>query len=190
MRKIYIAAYHQSKFGKLMGMTLPEIAKKSIEEVCATIQMDPSLIDVGSIGSACNISLNDQGLMSGLVASHNGLAGKPIESVENACASGGQAVLSTILKLQAGWGDIGFAMGFEKMRDAEGKMDGKKVGSALGVFSHPDERAGKTYIFPHLFAEIQSEYMRRITFLKWSSRALLFRNMQTPTRILLHKCRR
>ncbi len=160
MKRIYIAAYHQSKFGKLLGMTVPEIAKNSIEGVCKEISADPSLLDVGAVATACNISLNDQGLVSGLVASVPGLASKPIESVENACASGGQAVLSTILKLQAGMGETGFAMGYEKMRDAEGKMDGKLVGRALGVYSHPDEREGKTYIFPHLFAEIMECYIK------------------------------
>jgi acetyl-CoA C-acetyltransferase len=161
MKRIYLAAYHQSKFGKLLGMTVPEIAKNCIEGVCKEINADPSLLDVGAVGAACNISLNDQGLVSGLAASVPGLASKPIESVENACASGGQAILSTILKLQAGWGETGFAMGYEKMRDAEGKMDGKLIGKALGAYSHPDERAGKTYIFPHLFAEIMACYIRR-----------------------------
>jgi acetyl-CoA acetyltransferase len=160
MKRVYIVAYHQSKFGKLFGMTVPEIAKNSIESVCKEINVDASLLDVGSVASACNMSLNEQGLVSGLAASVPGLASKPIESVENACASGGQAVLSTILKLQAGWGETGFAMGYEKMRDAEGKMDGKLVGKALGFYSHPDERAGKTYIFPHLFAEIMAAYMK------------------------------
>jgi acetyl-CoA acetyltransferase len=161
MTRVYIAAYYQSKFGKLLGMTVPEIVKNSIESVCQGINADPSLLDVGTVGAACNISLNEQGLVSGLAAAVPGLASKPIESVENACASGGQAVLSTILKLQAGWGETGFAMGYEKMRDAEGKMDGKLVGKALGVYSHPDERAGKTYIFPHLFAEIMECYIKR-----------------------------
>jgi acetyl-CoA acetyltransferase len=160
MKRIYVVAYHQSKFGKLLGMTVPEIAKNSIESVCKEINTDPSLLDVGAVGAACNISLNDQGLVSGLAASVPGLASKPIESVENACASGGQAILSTILKLQAGWGETGFAMGYEKMRDAEGKMDGKLVAKALGAYSHPDERPGKTYIFPHLFAEIMDCYIR------------------------------
>jgi acetyl-CoA acetyltransferase len=161
MKRIYVVAYHQSKFGKLLGMTVPEIAKNAIESVCKEINADPSLLDVGAVAAACNIALNDQGLVSGLVASVPGLASKPIESVENACASGGQAILSTILKLQAGWGETGFAMGYEKMRDAEGKMDGKLVAKALGAYSHPDERAGKTYIFPHLFAEIMDCYIRR-----------------------------
>jgi acetyl-CoA acetyltransferase len=160
MKRVYIAAYHQSKFGKLFGMTVPEIVKNSIESVCKEIKTDPSMLDVGAVASACNIALNEQGLVSGLAAAVPGLASKPIESVENACASGGQAVLSTILKLQAGWGETGFAMGYEKMRDAEGKMDGKLVGKALGYYSHPDERAGKVYIFPHLFAEIMACYIK------------------------------
>jgi acetyl-CoA acetyltransferase len=160
MKRVYIAAYHQSKFGKLMGMTVPEIAKNAIEGVCKEINVEPSLLDVGACSAACNIALNEQGLLSGLAASVPGLASKPIESVENACASGGQAVLSTILKLQAGMGETGFAMGYEKMRDAEGKMDGKLIGRALGFYSHPDERPGKTYIFPHLFAEIMECYIK------------------------------
>jgi len=88
-----------------------------------------------------------------------GLEGKPIEAVENACASGGQAVLSVIQKLQLGMGDTGIAVGFEKMRDAEGKMDGKLIGKVLGFFSHPEERAGKVFVFPHLFAEVMQQYM-------------------------------
>jgi len=161
MKPVYIAAYHQSKFGKLLGMTIPQIVNNSIQGVCREIGVDPSLLDVGSVGAACNISLNEQGLLSGLAASVPGLASKPIETVENACASGGQAVLSTILKLQAGWGETGFAMGYEKMRDAEGKMDGKLVGKALGEYSHPDERPGKIYVFPHLYAEIMECYLKR-----------------------------
>ena len=116
-------------------------------------------MDVGSVGAACNFSLNEQGLLAGLIADTPGMEGKPIESVENACASGGQAVLSVIQKLQLGMGETGIAVGYEKMRDAEGKMDGKLIGKVLGYFSHPDERAGKVFVFPHIFAEVMREYM-------------------------------
>ena len=94
------------------------------------------------------------------MASVPGLEGKPIESVENACASGGQAVLSVVHKLLLGQGDVGIAVGYEKMRDDEGKMDGKLIGQVLGYFSHPDERAGKVFVFPHIFAEVMAEYMK------------------------------
>ena len=51
-------------------------------------------------------------------------------------------------------------IGYEKMRDNEGKMDGKLIGEVLGYYSHPDERAGKVFVFPHLFAEIMQCYMQ------------------------------
>jgi acetyl-CoA acetyltransferase len=158
-RPLFIAAYSQSKFGKLGAMTVPEIVSGAVRGVCSEQNLDPSLIDVGSIGSACGFTLNEQGLLSGLMAMVPGLEGKPIESVENACASGGQAILSVAHKLLLGLGEVGIAVGYEKMRNDEGKMDGRLVGRALGVFSHPAEREGKVYIFPHLFAEVMQLYM-------------------------------
>lgn len=160
MKPIYIAAYHQSKFGKLMALTVPEIVKKAVDGACAEIAIEASAIDVGSIGAACNFSLNKQGLLSGLMAMVPGLESKPIEAVENACATGGQAILSVIYKLLLGQGEVGIAVGYEKMRDAEGKMDGKLIGEVLGYFSHPDEREGKVFVFPHIFAEVMDCYMR------------------------------
>ncbi|MCK5376194.1 MAG: thiolase family protein [Acidobacteria bacterium] len=159
MKNIYIAAYHQSKFGKLFDRTVPEIIVDTVNETCAEIGAEAATIDVGSIGATCNFSLNQQGLLAGLVAMVPGLGAKPIEAVENACASGGQAVLSVAQKLQLGLGDVGIAVGYEKMRNDEGKMDGALIGEVLGYFSHPDEREGKVYIFPHLFAEVMKVYM-------------------------------
>jgi acetyl-CoA C-acetyltransferase len=160
-KPVYIASYHQSKFGKLLGMSVPEIITNAVTGACREIAIDAAAIDVASVGAACNMSLNRQGLLSGLVAMVPGLEGKPIESVENACASGGQAILSVIHKLLAGDGEVGIAVGYEKMRDADGKMDGKLIGEALGYYSHPDERAGKVFVFPHLFAEVMAAYMKQ-----------------------------
>lgn len=160
MKPIYVAAYHQSVFGKLMAASVPDIVGRAVRETCQEIRVEPAALDVASIGATCNISLNEQGLLAGLVAEVPGLAAKPIESVENACASGGQAVLSVIQKLQSGLGETGIAVGYEKMRDAFGKMDGKLVGKVLGYFSHPDERPGKVFVFPHLFAEVMDLYLK------------------------------
>ena len=159
MKPIYIAAFHQSRFGKLMDMSVPTIINNAIQGTCSEIGVTASALDVGSIGAACNFSLNEQGLLAGLMAMTPGLEGKPIEAVENACASGGQAVLSVIQKLQLGMGETGIALGYEKMRDTEGKMDGKLIGKVLGYFSFPGEREGKVFVFPHLFAEVMKAYM-------------------------------
>lgn len=160
-KPIFIAAYHQSKFGKLMGLSVPDIIANAVTGVCGEVKTEPSAIDVGSIGATCHLSLNEQGLLSGLLAMVPGLQGKPIEAVENACATGGQAIISVIQKLQLGFGDVGIAVGFEKMRDNEGKMDGKLIGKVLGYFCHPDERPGKLFVFPHLFAEVMAEYVKQ-----------------------------
>jgi acetyl-CoA C-acetyltransferase len=159
VKPVYIATFHQSKFGKLMGATVPQIVDRAIQGACRQIDIEASALDVGSIGAACNFSLNEQGLLAGLMAMTPGMEAKPIEAVENACASGGQAVLSVIQKLQCGLGDTGIAVGYEKMRDAEGKMDGKLIGKVLGYFSYPEEREGKVFVFPHIFAEVMQAYM-------------------------------
>jgi acetyl-CoA C-acetyltransferase len=159
MKPIYIAAYHQSKFGKLMSATQEQMIAAAVAGVCAEISVTPDQLDSGSIAAACNFSLHQQGLLAGLLAGVPGMAAKPLEAVENACASGGQAVVSGIYKLQAGLGETAIAVGIEKMRDDEGRADGKRVGEALGYFSDPAERPGKTFVFPHIFAEIMQTYM-------------------------------
>lgn len=159
MKKIYIAAYHQSKFGKLFDLGIPEIVARSVTETCDSVSVAPSTLDVATVGAAGNAPFNQQGLCSGLVAMVPGLGAKPIESVENACATGGQAILSVAQKLQLGLGETGIAVGFEKMRNDVGKMDGAMVGEILGYFSHPADREGKVYVFPHLFAEVMQAYI-------------------------------
>ena len=127
---------------------MPEIVERAALGACREIGIEPSAVDVGSIGAACNVSLNEQGLLAGLLAGVPGLEGKPIESVENACASGGQAVLSVIQKLQLGMGEIGHRRRLREDARRQGKMDGKLVGKVLGYFSHPDERAGQGLRLP------------------------------------------
>ena len=161
MKPVYIAAYHQSVFGKLMGMTVPEIVANA---VAGDLRGDrgrgrrPSTWP-RSAPSATSRSTSRASSPASWPRCPASSA-KPIESVENACASGGQAVLSVIQKLQCGLGDTGIAVGYEKMRDAEGKMDGKLVGKVLGYYSHPDERPGKVFVFPHLFAEVMDVYLK------------------------------
>ncbi len=42
MKRIYIAAYHQSKFGKLMAMSVPEIIQNAILGACGEIKVEPA----------------------------------------------------------------------------------------------------------------------------------------------------
>lgn len=160
LKPIYVVGYHQSPFGKLGAMTVPEIVHKAIDGLAASATVSMDNVDVASVGSMLAPVLLEQTLLAGVVAMEPGLGGKSIETVENACATGGQAVLSVVNKLLLGDGEVGLALGFEKMRDADGKADGRLIGKALGTASHPDERPGKVFVFPHLFAEIMDAYMK------------------------------
>lgn len=159
-KRIFVIGYHQSPFGKLGALTVPEILHRALTELSESAKVPLESVDVASVGGLLAPVLQDQTLLAGLVAMEPGLSGKPIECVENACATGGQAILSVVQKLLLGHGDVGLAVGFEKMRNAEGKADGVLIGKALGTASHPDERPGKVFIFPHLFAEIMDAYMK------------------------------
>ena len=77
MKPIYIATFHQSKFGKLMGMTVPEIIDAAIQGACRQIGAEPAALDVGSMGAACNFSLNEQGLLAGLMATRRAWKASP-----------------------------------------------------------------------------------------------------------------
>ncbi len=159
-KRIFVAAYRQSPFGKLGAVTIPEIIHQALTEVSLHGGFSLEVVDTASVGGCLTPLIGDQVLLSGLVASERGLQGKPIETVENACATGGQAILSVVYKLLLGEGEVGIALGVEKMRDHEGKADGKRIGKVLGTASHPDDRPGKVFVFPHLFAEVMDRYMK------------------------------
>lgn len=159
-KRLFVVGYGQSKFGKLGALDLSTMMANAANEAVTSAGIAMEDVDVASVAGLLTPLLNDQTLLSGLMASIKGLESKPIEAVENACASGGQAILSVVQKLLLGFGDIGLAVGVEKMRDDEGKMDGKLIGKVLGTASHPEDRVGKVFVFPHIFAEVMDKYMK------------------------------
>ncbi|WP_428268771.1 thiolase family protein [Haliangium sp.] len=159
MTRIYAVAYHQSKFGKLYDKTLEQMLHEAASGVLDRAGAEADVVDAVGLAGCCAPALNQQLLLSGLLADAPGFAGKQIHTAENACASGGQAILDVVMRLKAGLADVGLAIGVEKMRNDQGKMDGKVIGQVLGTASHPDQRPGKVFVFPHLFAEIMKLYI-------------------------------
>jgi len=159
MNGIYLVGYHQSKFGKLFDKTLEQMMSEAALGALEPLGAETSVVDTIGVAGCCTSLLNDQMLLAGLVAQIPGFGSKMIDTAENACSSGGQAMLNVIYRLATGAADVGMAIGIEKMREDTGKMDGKLVGKVLGIASHPDQRAGKVFVFPHLFAEIMAQYL-------------------------------
>jgi acetyl-CoA acetyltransferase len=159
-KRLFVIGYEQSPFGKFGPLTVPQIIHQALTTLSRDANVPLEAVDTAAVAGLLTPLLQDQTLLAGLVASEPGLAGKPIETVENACSSGGQAILSVAQRLLLGEGDVGLALGFEKMRDDDGKADGKLIGKVLGTASHPEERPGKVFVFPHLFAEVMDAYMK------------------------------
>jgi hypothetical protein len=48
-QRVYIASYHQSTFGKLLGMTVPEIVANAVGAACREVGTAAAAIDVASV---------------------------------------------------------------------------------------------------------------------------------------------
>ena len=54
------------------------------------MKAEASAVDVATVGAVCNLTLNEQGLLSGLLAMTPGLEAKPIESVRTPAPRAGR----------------------------------------------------------------------------------------------------
>ena len=157
MKKIYLAKYRQTEFGKLGDYTIPQMlvdaGAKGLDDV------DRTQVDHVAVAGLLTPVLNDQMLNAGLVAMDSAYTNKSIKGVNNACDSGGLAVLDCATQIMAGLAHVGLAVGVEKMHPLEGKLDSGFIGKALGTCAHPDDLF-TPFTFPHAFAVIMDRYMK------------------------------
>ena len=53
MKALYLAAYHQSRFGKLGAASVPAMIEAAVAGACDEIGCDAAEIDVASVAAAC-----------------------------------------------------------------------------------------------------------------------------------------
>lgn len=156
-KKLYIAKYAQSPFGKLGNYPLEKMlldaGQQGLEDV------DRSLVDHIAVSGLLTPILQQQTLVAGLVAMDPVLRNKGIVGVNNACDSGGLAVLDGAMRILAGMAHVTLAIGVEKMHPLEGKLDSKVIGDALGTAAHHEDLF-PPFTFPHAFAVIMDRYMK------------------------------
>jgi acetyl-CoA C-acetyltransferase len=157
MKKLYLTKFSMSRFGNLGDYDLePMLRDASTQDLD---DIDRGAID--HIAVACLLAplVNDQSLVSGLLAMDPVYTAKSIKGVVNACDSGGLAVLDCALHILAGQAHVGLAIGAEKMNPLEGKLDSRFIGNALGTCAHKEDLF-PPFTFPHAFAVIMDEYMK------------------------------
>lgn len=156
MKKVAIVGAGQSRYGDFPEKGIKELFLESYQDMTKSVDkgMDPKRIGaayVGNLGSG-GFQL---GNMSALVSEFVGLPYIHTVRVENACASGGYALISACMDVLSGAHDVVLAGGVEKMTD----VSGVKQKYWLGVSGDTEyERlAGTT--FAGLYALIAHRHM-------------------------------
>lgn len=156
MKKVAIVGAGQSKYGDFPDKGIKELFFEAYKDMVASVDKG---FDPKSIGSAYVGNLGSGGFqlgnMSALVTEYCGLSYLNTMRIENACASGGYALIAAAMDVLSGAHKVVLAGGVEKMTD----VSGLKQKYWLGVSGDTEyERlAGTT--FAGLYALIAQRHM-------------------------------
>jgi len=156
MKKVAIVGAGQSRYGEFPEKGIKELFFEAYKDMVSSVDKgyDPKLVEsayIGNLGSG-GFQL---GNMSALVSEYSGLPYINTVRIENACASGGYALVTAIMDVLSGAHKVVLAGGVEKMTD----VSGMKQKYWLGVSGDTEyERlAGTT--FAGLYALIAHRHM-------------------------------
>ena len=156
MRKVAIVGAGQSRYGEFPDKSIKELFHEAYADMAQSVDrnFDPKRIGAAYIG---NLGCGgfQLGNLSALVSEFVGLPYIHAMRIENACASGGYALVTAAMDVMAGVHDVVLAGGVEKMTD----VSGLKTKYWLGVSGDTEyERlAGTT--FSGLYALIAQRHM-------------------------------
>ena len=156
MKKVALVGAGQSRYGDFPDKGIKELFLEAYKDMVVSVDrgFDPKLVEsayIGNLGSG-GFQL---GNMSALVSEYVGLSHINTMRIENACASGGYALVAAIMDVASGAHRVALAGGVEKMTD----VSGIKQKYWLGVSGDTEyERlAGTT--FAGLYALIAQRHM-------------------------------
>lgn len=156
MKKVAIVGAGQSKFGEFPDKGIKELFFEAYQDMAKSVDrnFDPKRIEAAYIG---NLGCGgfQLGNLSALMSEYVGLPYIHTMRIENACASGGYALVTAAMDILSGTHDVVLAGGVEKMTD----MSGSKTKYWLGVSGDTEyERlAGTT--FSGLYALLAQRHM-------------------------------
>jgi acetyl-CoA acetyltransferase len=156
LRDVAIVGAGQSAYGDhpeaSLGDLFADAYAAMVESVDGTY--DPADVDAAYVGSL-GVGGSQLGITGARVTSHVGLTGVPVQRVENACASGGFALLNAVQAVAAGEYDAALVGGVEKMRDLSG--DRTKYWLGVSGDTEYERLAGTT--FAGVYALMAQRYL-------------------------------
>ncbi|MDO9526650.1 MAG: thiolase family protein [Gemmobacter sp.] len=151
MMKVIIAGAGMTRFGRTPGVGLRAMATAAAHEALADAGISAAEIDRTYFGNAAGATVTRQDMVRGQVAfRHDLLSSAPVINIENACASGGSAVLLAVEAVASGAAEVVLAVGVEQLshvdrgRSAQalrGSMDIEEIGEEDPATSVPGQSA-------------------------------------------------
>lgn len=150
MRDVVIVGIGMTKFGRRPGTGIRALAVQAASAALADAGIDATIVGRVFFGNAVAGTIIHQDMVKGQVAfRHTQLAHVPIINVENACASGSNALMLAYEAVASGIVDVALAVGAEQLSHAEkertftalrGAMDIEEIGE-VDLHLHPEASA-------------------------------------------------
>lgn len=120
MEEVYVRGIGMTKFGKFLDLSMKDMARESVEEVLADAEMESKDIQAIFFANSLAGLITGQECIRGEVVTYPlGFGTIPIHNVENACASGGNALHLAWMAVASGMCDTAMALGVEKANHAD-----------------------------------------------------------------------
>lgn len=176
MGNVHVCGIAMTRFGRHPDKSLYDLASEATSAAIRDAGIRTADVQAVFYGGATAGALQGQSMIPGPIAArHAGLAGAPVFSVENACASGSSAFHLAVQAVKAGECDIALALASEKMNisdrtrmfgvfdaawDVERAEQNKATLLALGagIVPPPGTTSQKPY---SLFMEVYAAFCRR-----------------------------
>jgi acetyl-CoA C-acetyltransferase len=119
MREVAIVGAGMTQFAEHFSLGIKDLLPMAFAECAASVDKG---LDVGDIQAAWfgELSTTD-GFPSGILADTCGLLDVPVTHVENACATGNDAVRNAVMGIASGFYDVVLVMGADKVRESASK---------------------------------------------------------------------
>jgi acetyl-CoA acetyltransferase len=155
-RDVAIVGAGQSDYGDFPAMSAKDLFAEAYEEMRTSVDenYEPDEIDAAYVGNL-GVGGSQLGLMGSLLVDDVGLDGTPVERVENACASGGFALLNAVDAVASGERDAAIAAGVEKMCD----LSGNRSKYWLGVSGDTEYERLAGMTFAGVYAIMAQRYL-------------------------------
>lgn len=115
MRRVAMVGAGMTPFGELFGMGVKDMLPMAVAEAVASVDKGFDRRDIQAVWLGMLVPTD--GFPSGVLADSCGLLDVPVSRVENACATGNDAVRHGVLAIASGLCDVALVVGADKVRE-------------------------------------------------------------------------